>query len=78
MRALGFALSADRVQVSLNITDFHATPLYRVVELIASLARRRGISILRSELVGLIPEAALVAAAEYYLGVIPTPPFIQE
>lgn len=68
LRALGFGIDADRVQVSLNITDFEATPLYRVVELIATLAQQRGIALLRSELIGLVPQAALVASVEYYLG----------
>lgn len=68
LRALGFAIDHERVQVSLNITDFNATPLYRVVELIAVLAQQHGVAVLRGELIGLAPQAALVAAAEYYLG----------
>jgi glutamate formiminotransferase len=69
LRALAFALQDGRVQVSLNVTDAAATPLYRVVELIRGLAAERGIEVERSELVGCVPRAALEATAAYYLGV---------
>lgn len=68
LRALGLRLSEDLVQVSLNITDYHATPLYRVVETIRVLAAIQGVSILRSELVGCIPQDAVFACARDYLG----------
>ena len=54
-------------QVSMNFTDFTKTPLARVVEMIRREANRYGVSIVRSELVGLIPQAALVDAAQWYL-----------
>lgn len=54
-------------QVSMNFTDFTKTPLARVVEMIRREANRYGVSVLRSELVGLIPQAALVDAAQWYL-----------
>ena len=54
-------------QVSMNFTDFSKTPLARVVEMIRREANRYGVSIIRSELVGLIPQAALVDAAQWYL-----------
>jgi glutamate formiminotransferase len=69
LRALALPRSHDRVQVSLNVTDYVATPLYRVVELIARLAAERGISIFGCELVGCLPWAAVESAAAYYLGV---------
>jgi glutamate formiminotransferase len=69
LRALAFRLSEHRVQVSLNVTDFHATPLYRVVETIRRLAAERDIEVVRGELIGLLPRAAVQAAAAYYLGV---------
>jgi glutamate formiminotransferase len=68
LRALGLRLSEGVVQVSLNVTDFETTPLYRIVELIARLAAKNGTAIRRSELIGLIPRAALEASARYYLG----------
>lgn len=69
LRALALPRSSDRVQVSLNVTDYVATPLYRVVELIARLAAERGIAILGCELVGCLPWPAVESAAAYYLGV---------
>jgi glutamate formiminotransferase / 5-formyltetrahydrofolate cyclo-ligase len=69
LRALAFPRGEGRVQVSLNITDYAATPLYRVVELIRGLAAARGIELLGCELVGCVPWAAVEAAAAYYLGV---------
>jgi glutamate formiminotransferase len=69
LRALAFRLSEHRVQVSLNVTDFHATPLYRVVETIRRLAAQRNIDVVGGELIGLLPRAALNASAAYYLGV---------
>jgi glutamate formiminotransferase / 5-formyltetrahydrofolate cyclo-ligase len=55
------------VQVSMNMTDFTRTPLYRVVELIRAEARRYGVNVVGSEIVGLVPMAALVDAAAYYM-----------
>ncbi len=69
LRALALPRGNDRVQVSLNVTDYVATPLYRVVELIRRLAAERGIEILGCELVGCLPWAAVESAAAYYLGV---------
>ncbi len=69
LRALALPRTDDRVQVSLNVTDYVATPLYRVVELIRRLAAARGIEILGCELVGCLPWAAVESAAAYYLGV---------
>lgn len=68
LRALAFPRDAH-VQVSLNVTDYLATPLYRVVELIAQLAAERGIELYGCELVGCLPWAAVESAAAYYLGV---------
>jgi glutamate formiminotransferase len=69
LRALAFPRGEGRVQVSLNVTNYSATPLYRVVELIRALAARRGIAIATTELIGCIPRAAVEASAAYYLGV---------
>lgn len=68
LRALAFP-HGDRVQVSLNVTDYVATPLYRVVELIAQLAAERGVEVYGCELIGCLPWAAVESAAAYYLGV---------
>ena len=69
LRALAFPLAEGRVQVSLNVTDYCATPLYRIVELIRTLALQRGIDLAGSELIGCIPRSAVETAAAYYLGV---------
>jgi glutamate formiminotransferase len=71
LKALGLRLSAEIVQVSLNVTDFRATPLYRVVETIRRLAAEEGVAILRSELIGCLPLAAVEDAAYFYLGAAP-------
>jgi len=70
LRALGLRLSEGVVQVSLNVTDVEATPLYRIVELIARLAAKNGVAIRRSELIGLVPRACVEASARYFLGTL--------
>ena len=68
VKAAGFKLD-DRgiVQVSMNLTNYEKTPIFRVFETVKREAARYGVSILESEIVGLVPSAALNAAAEFYL-----------
>ncbi|MGH9408333.1 MAG: glutamate formimidoyltransferase [Vicinamibacterales bacterium] len=68
VKAAGFSL-IDRgiVQVSMNLTNYEKTPIFRVFETVKREAERYGVTILESEIVGLVPAAALNAAAEYYL-----------
>jgi len=68
VKAAGFKLE-DRnlAQVSMNLTNYEKTPIFRVFETVKREAERYGVSILESEIVGLIPAAALHGAAEYYL-----------
>ena len=66
LKALGLLVDG-RAQVSMNLTDFHKTPMARIQELIHREATRYGVGIHHSELVGLIPEDALVEAAVWYL-----------
>lgn len=68
VKAAGFMLE-DRgiVQVSMNLTNYQKTPIFRVFDLVKREAARYGVTVLESEIVGLIPSAALVAAAEYFL-----------
>lgn len=54
-------------QVSMNMTDFSKTPLFRVTETIRNEAARHGVSITGSEIVGLVPAQALIDSAEHYL-----------
>jgi glutamate formiminotransferase len=69
LRALALPRGDGRTQVSVNVTDYAATPLYRIVELVRELAAERGIGLLSCELIGCLPLAAVEAAAAYYLGV---------
>ena len=68
VKAAGFELK-DRgvVQVSMNLTNYEKTPIFRVFEAVKREAERYGVQVLESEIVGLVPAAALNAAAEYYL-----------
>lgn len=67
-KALGFAIE-DRgvVQVSMNMVNFTKTPLHRAFELIRIEAERFGVSCTESEIVGLVPQDALLDAAEHFL-----------
>jgi len=65
VKGLGL-LVEGRAQVSMNLTDFRKTPLALVVEMIRREAERYGVGIHHSELVGLIPQEALVDAAVWY------------
>jgi glutamate formiminotransferase len=56
------------VQVSMNMTDYTKTALYRVFELIKIEARRYGVNVVGSEVIGLVPMEALIDTAAYYLG----------
>lgn len=63
----GLGLLVDgRAQVSMNLTNFRETPIARVVEFIRREAQRYGVDIHHCELVGLIPQEALVDAAVWY------------
>lgn len=66
VKALGM-LVEGRAQVSMNLTDFTQTPIARVVEAIRHEAQRYEVDIHHSELVGLIPLAAVVDATQSYL-----------
>ncbi|MDR3563607.1 MAG: glutamate formimidoyltransferase [Negativicutes bacterium] len=68
VKAIGVMLE-DRnlAQVSINMTNFEKTPLYRVFELVRVEARRYGVNIVGSEIVGLTPANALIDSAKYYL-----------
>ena len=65
VKALGL-LVEGRAQVSMNLTNFRETPVGRVVEMIRREALRYGVAVHHSELVGLIPQEALVDAAVWY------------
>ncbi len=67
-KAMGVRLEERNiVQVSMNLTDFSRTAVYRAFELVRMEAKRWGVPVVGSEIVGLVPLAALVDAARYYL-----------
>src|SRR6056297_722599 len=68
-KSIGIELE-DRniVQVSMNLTDYTKTAVYRVFETVKMECKRYGVNVLGSEIIGLVPMAALVDTAEYYLG----------
>jgi glutamate formiminotransferase len=64
VRALGLDLpSAGLVQVSMNVTDWEASALHEIVQRIVEAAHERDAEVVGSELVGLMPAGAAVAAA---------------
>jgi glutamate formiminotransferase / 5-formyltetrahydrofolate cyclo-ligase len=70
VRALGLELpAAGHVQVSMNVEEWEATALHEIVERIRAEAAERGVEVLGSELVGLIPAGAVVDAAGSVLGI---------
>ncbi|MEO8608090.1 MAG: glutamate formimidoyltransferase [Chloroflexota bacterium] len=66
VKALGLLVDG-RAQVSMNLTDFTQTPIARVVEMIRREAAHHGTAVHHSELVGMIPQMALIDAAQWYL-----------
>ena len=68
VKAMGIELK-DRgiVQVSMNLTNYEKTPIYRVFDVVKREAARYGVQVLESEIVGLVPSAALLQTAEYFL-----------
>lgn len=71
LKCLGLRLAEDRVQVSCNVTDVDAVPLYRVTELVRRAAAREGVLVRRSELIGLAPYRAVRRTAQAYAAAEP-------
>lgn len=68
VKAWGLELQSRRqAQVSMNLVNYEATPLFRVFEMVKREAARYGVQISGSEIVGLVPQAALNACADFYL-----------
>lgn len=68
VKALGFELRERRqVQVSMNLVNYEATPIFRAFEMVKREAARYGVAIAGSEIIGLVPQAALNACADFYL-----------
>ena len=68
VKALAFYLEDRKlVQISMNLTNFRKTPIHRVFELVKLEAARYGISVVESEIVGLVPLEAVVESARFFL-----------
>ncbi|MEM4728780.1 MAG: glutamate formimidoyltransferase [Thermoplasmata archaeon] len=68
VRALGFEIKERGiVQVSMNLVDYHRTPIWAAFEAVSSEARAMGVEVLGSEIVGLVPLEALAQCAEHFL-----------
>jgi glutamate formiminotransferase len=70
VKAIGILLEdRNTAQVSVNMTDYTQTPLYRVLEFVRFEAARYGVSIKGTEIIGLAPMEALIDSAHYYMGI---------
>jgi glutamate formiminotransferase/formiminotetrahydrofolate cyclodeaminase len=68
VKALGFEIKQrNQVQVSMNLTNFEGTPIFRAFDMVKREAERFGVSVASSEIVGLIPQKALDACSDHYL-----------
>jgi glutamate formiminotransferase/formiminotetrahydrofolate cyclodeaminase len=66
VKAMGFE-TKPFVQVSMNLTNYKGTPMHLVVETVRNEAKRFGLVITQTEVYGMIPNDALLDAAEYHL-----------
>ena len=67
-KAVGWYIDGyDRAQISINLTNYKVTPPHLVLDKVRELANEAGVQVTGSELVGLLPKAALVEAGKYYL-----------
>ncbi len=70
VKAMGVELKERGiVQISMNLTDYTKTSLYQAVEMVRFEANRFGVSVVGTEVIGLLPMAALIQSAEYYMGI---------
>ncbi len=70
VKGLGVPLATRGiVQVSMNLTNFDVTPIHVAFEAVKKEAEQQGVPVVGSEIVGLVPKAALLQAAEYFLKV---------
>lgn len=67
-KAVGWYIDGyNRAQISINLTNYKITPAHKVLDKVRELATEMGIQVTGSELVGLIPKAALIDSGKYYL-----------
>jgi glutamate formiminotransferase len=67
VKAMGVRLTPDVVQVSMNLTNYEATPMYVAFDAVRREAERHGVAVRGSEVIGLVPQAALRPGDEQYL-----------
>ncbi|MCX7950654.1 MAG: glutamate formiminotransferase, partial [Clostridiales bacterium] len=68
VKAMGVKLEDRNItQVSMNLVNYEKTAIYRAFEMVKMEARRYGVEVVGSEIVGLVPMKALVESLEYYL-----------
>lgn len=68
VRAIGFPLSdRNQVAVSMNMFDTVNTPIYRVYQVVEREAERWGVSVVGTQIIGMLPQEALVNCAEHFL-----------
>ena len=68
IKAIGVEIKARGLtQVSVNLTNFEVTPLHQVFNTVVREAKRRGCSVIGSEIIGLVPRKAIELSAEYEL-----------
>ena len=68
VKAMGVMLEDRNIaQVSMNLTDYTKSAVYRVFETVQMEAKRWGVNVIGSEVIGLVPMQALIDSAEYYL-----------
>ena len=65
--SLAAALLKGKEYETLNLTDYTKTSIYSAFEMLAMEARRYGVNVVGSEVIGLVPQKALIDCAEYYL-----------
>ena len=66
VKALGLLVDGQ-AQVSMNLVDYTQTPIYVVFDAIKRLAESYGVNVVRSELIGLAPQAAILETVAHYL-----------
>ncbi len=68
VKAMGVLLEDRNIaQVSMNLVNYEKSAIYQAQEMVKMEAKRYGVSVIGSEVIGLVPMAALINAAEYYL-----------
>ena len=70
VKAIGLPLEErHQTQVSMNLVNFEKTRIYQALEMVKSEARRYGVSVYGTEIIGMVPLQALVDSAAYYMQV---------